>query len=74
MGIFTFQPERPITDVLHVELSSANPCGFSITYAGEGPGGTALAIDYEAEHPREAVEIVAKLNYIRMHGEYRNEA
>ena len=57
--------ERAIKDILDIEFIPGSSAGIVITYK-EGDSGT-TKIDYEAETPRDAAEIVAKITYIRKH-------
>ena len=53
--------ERLITDIQVVELIREVPGGFKLTFAGDAD----QTLDYEAQTPGAAAEIIAKINYLR---------
>lgn len=62
-----------MTEVLNAYLHDDNPNCFSIVYQGGNSAGTApgtTTIEYEAERPEDAAEIVAKLHYLRANAQY----
>jgi hypothetical protein len=57
--------ERPIKDIIGIDFTKSNPCGFWIQYK-EGADDK-LTLEYEAGTARDAAEIVAKIQYIQKH-------